>query len=142
MQLSLDEVELAFAVDIATLRRILRSLQSGGRRWWIACEPEHSLAAGYVTVGYGDPGCADRLNTLYYRFPLLNTDMPSAGPDKLVVLVDSSVLRPEQPGLYRDGDRVLGDELVDLEDMLSPIERALVRAKAGNTGMKTLSPNR
>jgi hypothetical protein len=45
--------------------------------------------------------------------PLLNDDPPLGGPDKLVVLLDSSVVVPEQRGLYRGGDRVLEDEIAE-----------------------------
>lgn len=71
MEFSLDDVELAVVVNIATLRRTLKQLTSGVRRWWIACEPVYALDAGYITIGYGDPGCVDRLNTVYYKLPLL-----------------------------------------------------------------------
>src|SRR6202042_1579379 len=53
-----------------------------------------------VTIGHGDPGCEDRLNTLYYRVPVLNEEMPMAGTDKLTLMLDSSVVSAEQPGLY------------------------------------------
>lgn len=61
--------------------------------------------------------------------------MPGAGPDHLVVLLDSSVVRAEQHGFYREGDRVLKDELADLEDMFTPIQRGLVRLMAYNAGV-------
>src|SRR6266567_4099133 len=47
--------------------------------------------SGTITLGYGDPGCEDRLNTLYYRVPILNEERPMGGPDRLVVLLDSTV---------------------------------------------------
>jgi hypothetical protein len=40
---NLDDVELAFVVDVATLRRILKSLQPGGKRW---CPTGPSAPAG------------------------------------------------------------------------------------------------
>jgi len=82
--------------------------------------------SGTITLGYGDPGCEDRLNTLYYRVPILNEERPMGGPDRLVVLLDSTVVVAEQPGLYRDGEDVVRDELADLEDFFTMIKRALV----------------
>ena len=92
------------------------------------------VEAGFLTIGYGDPGCVDRLNTIYYKLPILNEDPPLGGPDKQVVLVDSSVLIAEQCGLYREGDRVLEDQVSDLEDFFTPILRAVVPVLAEYIG--------
>jgi len=134
MELNLDDVELAVAVNIETLRQVLRTLSGNGRRWWIACEPAYCLESGCVTLGYGDPGCLDRLNTVYYKLPILNKEPPLGGPDKLVVLLDSSVVVPEQRGLYREGNRVLEDEIADMEDFFAPIARAFVPVLADYIG--------
>lgn len=109
MEISLDEVDLAVVVNVEILREVLRKLSKNGKRWWIACEPACAMETG-ITIGYGDPGCKDRLNTVYYRVPVLNTQRPLGGPDKLLVLLDSSVVVPEQAGLYREGDRVSAEE--------------------------------
>jgi len=50
--------------------------------------------------------------------PILNRDEPPGNPDKLVVLIDSSVIIAEQPGLYRDGPSVQTGELSDLEEFI------------------------
>ena len=94
------------------------------------------LESGFLTIGYGDPGCVDRLNTVYYKLPILNEDPPLGGPDKQVVLVDSSVVVAEQCGLYREGDRVLQDEIADIEDFFTPIARAMVPVLAEYIGAR------
>jgi hypothetical protein len=53
-------------------------------------------------------------------------DMPMAGTDKLIVMLDSSVVSAEQPGLYFENGRVLQDSLADLQSFYDPIERALL----------------
>ena len=132
----LDEVDIAVAVNIEILRQVLKNLSRNGKKWWIACEPAYAVEAGFVTIGYGDPGCVDRLNTIFYKVPVLNEDPPLGGPDKLVLLFDSSVVVPEQRGLYREGDRVLEDEIADFEDFFTPIVRALVPVLAEYTGAR------
>jgi hypothetical protein len=48
----------------------------------------------------------------------------------------SSMVVPEQRGLYRKGDRVLEDEIADIEDFFLPIARALVPVLAEYTGTR------
>jgi len=126
MDLNLDDIDIALVVNVEILRQVLKKLSSNGKKWWIACEAAYALESGFVSVGYGDPNCVDRLNTVYYKLPILNQEPPLDGPDKLVVLVDSSVLVAEQPGLYREDDRLLEDPVADIEDFFLPIARALV----------------
>ncbi|MGC2547606.1 MAG: hypothetical protein WA426_17300 [Silvibacterium sp.] len=97
-----------------------------GRKWWIASDPADALDNRCVTIGHGDPRCVDRLNTLYYRLPVLNEEKPTAGTDKLIVLLDSSVVSAEQPGHYMENGRVLEDVIADFECFFLPIHRALV----------------
>ena len=127
MDINLNNVDLGFVVDIRTLREVLAGLSGNGRTWWLASDPADAIRRGYVTIGHGDPRCEDRLNTLYYRVPVLNEELPLAGTDRIVVLLDSGVILPEQPGLYREGGRVLQDEIEDIERLLFPIQRALAR---------------
>jgi hypothetical protein len=121
-------------VNIETLREVLRKMSLNGRRWWIACEPEYALERGYISLGFGDPNCQDRLNTVYYRTPILNTERPLGGPDKLIVLLDSTVIVAEQAGLYREGESVVPDEFVDIQDFFVPIQRALIPVLAEYCG--------
>jgi hypothetical protein len=127
MCIDCDGVELGFVVNLKTLREVLKGLSIDGRRWWIASDPADALESRFLTIGHGDPGCIDRLNTLYYRLPVLNDEKPVAGFDKLVVLLDSSVVSPEQPGLYLEEGRVLKDEFSDIECFFFPIKRALTK---------------
>lgn len=46
-----------------------------GCKWSIASDPSDALESHTVTIGHGDPGCQDRLNTLYFRLPKLNEEM-------------------------------------------------------------------
>lgn len=125
MDIILDEVDLGFVVNIATLREALAGLSSRGRTWWLASDPAEAIQRNCVVIGHGDPLCEDRLNTLYYRVPVLNQERPVGGTDRIVVLLDSSVISAEQPGLYREGERVLQDPVADVESFFFPIQAAL-----------------
>lgn len=125
MELSLEDIDLGVVVNIETLRKALKGLSVDGRRWWIASDPADALESGFVTIGHGDPGCVDRLNTLYYKAPILNEERPTAGTEKLVLLLDSSVIFAEQPGLYIEEGLVSKDEFSDMECFFFPIKRAL-----------------
>ena len=136
MEVNLDDIDLAIVVNIEILRQVLRKMSvNEQRRWWIACEPEYALERGYLTVAYGCRGCRDPLNTLLYRIPILNTDHPVGGRDRLVVLLDTSVITPEQPGLYHEGNRVVEDQIADMEEFLIPIRRALIPVLAEYSGL-------
>jgi hypothetical protein len=63
---------------------------------------------------------------LYYRLPVLNEEKPVAGTDKLVLMLDSSVVAAEQPGLYFEDGRVGEDSVADLQAFYDPIQRALL----------------
>ena len=127
MDINLDNIDLGFVVNVRTLREVLAALGDNGRRWWIASDPADAIDRGYVCIGHGDPRCVDRLNTMYYRVPVLNEEPPWGGTDRIVVLLDSTLVSPEQPGLYREGGRVLQDETEDIECLWFPIQRALAR---------------
>jgi hypothetical protein len=126
MDFSLDEVDLGFVVNLETLRDVLKAMSVNGRRWWIASDPSDAIATHTVTIGHGDPGCEDRLNTLYFRVPVLNEELPMAGTDKLTLMLDSSVVSAEEPGLYFEGGRVFKDSVEDLQSFYDPIQRALL----------------
>lgn len=132
MEIDFDEIELAFAVNVRTLREVLRKLSVNGKRWWIASDLTDATEAGFITIGHGDPGCVDRLNTIYYRVPILNEEKPVAGADKLVLLLDPSVVWAEQPGFYMEDDKVAKDEFADLECFFFPIKEALIATLTGD----------
>lgn len=125
MDVNLDEVDLGFVVNIRTLRKVLAGLSGDGRTWWLASDPADAIERGYVTIGHGDPLCEDRLNTLYYRVPVLNEEQPLGGADRTVVLLESSVISAEQRGLYDEGGRVVTDPISDIESFFFPIQTAL-----------------
>jgi hypothetical protein len=126
MDFSLDEVDLGFVVKLETLREVLKSMSINGRKGWIASDPLDAIESHSVTIGHGDPRCHDRLNTLYYRVPVLNEQRPTAGTDQLRLMLDSSVVWAEQPGLYFEDGRVGRDSVADLEAFFDPIQRALL----------------
>jgi hypothetical protein len=126
MDFSLDEVDLGFVVNLETLREVLKSMSINGRRWWIASDPSDAIDTHTVTIGHGDPRCHDRLNTLYYRVPVLNEEIPMAGTDKLTLMFDSSIVSAEQPGIYIEDGRVFKDSVEDLQSFYDPIQRALM----------------
>lgn len=126
MDTNLEEIDLGFVVSLATLRQVLKKLSVNGRKWWIASDPTDALENQCLTLAHGSYGCADLLNTLYYRVPVLNEHKPFAGTDKLVLLLDPSVVSPEQPGLYVEDGRVLEDGFADVECFFFPIQRALI----------------
>ena len=106
--MDIGEVRLGFVVNLGTLRKVLKGLSINGRRWWVASDPTDAVESHSVTIGHGDPGCVDRLNTLYFRVPVLNDEKPWAGTDRLILLLDCSVISAEQPGLYMEGGTSLG----------------------------------
>jgi hypothetical protein len=126
MYLNVDSIELGFVVSLETLREVLKGLSVNGRRWWIASDPADALETHDLTIGHGDPGCKDRLNTLYFKVPVINGDKPTAGYGNLILLFDCSVISAEQHGLYLEDGRVWKDSLADLESFFDPIHRALI----------------
>jgi hypothetical protein len=126
MHFRLDEVDLGFVVNLETLRDVLKAMSVNGRKWWVASDPGDAIDTHTVTIGHGDPGCHDRLNTLYFRVPVLNEEMPMAGTDKLTFMLDSSVVSAEQPGLYFEDGRVGQDSVADMEAFFDPIQQALL----------------
>ena len=113
-------------VNLETLREVLKSLSIDGRRWWIASDPRDAVADGYISIGYGDPGCTDRLNTLHFRVPVLIDETPVGGTERLILLFDESTSFPEEPGFYLENSEVVEDPFEDLMSVLEPIKRALV----------------
>lgn len=126
MYTSLDEVELAVVVNLETLREVLKGLSIDAKRWWIASDSRDAVADGYLSIGHGDPGCTDRLNTLHFRVPVLNDEMPMGGTERLVLLFDESTSCPEEPGFYLENSEVVEDPFEDLMSFFDPIKHALV----------------
>ncbi|MGB8477896.1 MAG: hypothetical protein WCE63_03520 [Acidobacteriaceae bacterium] len=125
-EFDIEGVDIGLAVSLGTLREVLEGLSVGGKRWWIACEASSAFEMRALTIGHGDPGCSDRLNTLYFNVPVLNEQKPLAGTDGLILLLDSTVLSAVDPGLYIEGGRVLQDGFTDMECFFQPIRKALI----------------
>lgn len=136
MCVNLSDVELGFAVDLRTLRQVLRGLSVDGRRWWVASEPSTAVEDGGLLVGHGDRHCLDRLNTAMFRVGVLNDEIPEAGPDRLVLLLEPSSISVEEPGLYLEKGIVCQDYVEDLMCFYRPIKQALIARlqSAGNSG--------
>jgi hypothetical protein len=128
-----DEVELGLIVNIKILREVLKTLSIDGRRWWIASDPHDAAATGYISLGHGDPHCMDRLNTLHFRIPTVGNEIPRAGTDRIILLLDLSTCSAEEPGFYLENGRVMQDSLEDLISFYFPIRNALIaRLQAGD----------
>jgi hypothetical protein len=121
-----DAVELGIVVNLGTLREVLRQMSIDGRRWWVASDPEDAFETGSITIGHGDQNCMDRLNTLYHRIPVVSNEMPRAGTDRLVLLLDPSYVTAEEPGFYIENGRITQDCLEDFVCFFGPIKRALI----------------
>lgn len=126
MNIDFTEVELGLLVNLKTLRGILKGLSIDGRRWWVASDPQDAFESGSIMIGHGDPHCEDRLNTLYFRIPVISEEIPWAGTDRLVLLLDPSYVTAEEPGLYIDNCRITQDWLADFVCFFGPIKRALI----------------
>lgn len=130
--MDIDEVELGFVVNLETFREVLTGLSIDGKTWWIASDPYDAAETGYILVGYGDPECRDRLNTIYFRIPLLGNEVPRAGTDRLVLLFEASTVSAAEPGYYIQNGRVMQDCLEDFACFFYPIKDALLaRLQAG-----------
>ena len=123
---NLNEVELAHVINLQTLRNVFKQLSVGGKRWWIVGDPHDAVDDGYITVGHGDQGCVDRLNTISYRLPVLTQTMPRGGTDRIVVLIDSSYVVPDQPGFYAEGEGVVEDMFTDFQSFFNPLKLELI----------------
>jgi hypothetical protein len=126
MNIDFTEVELGLLVNLKALRGILKELSIDGRRWWVASDPQDAFETGSITIGHGDPHCENRLNTLYFRIPVVSEAIPWAGTDRLVLLLDPSYVTAEEPGLYIDNCRITQDWLADFVCFFGPIKRALI----------------
>ena len=126
VEIDLNDVDVGFVINIATLRTVLNTLNVGGRRFWIASDPADAIESGFIMIGVGSRHCTDRLNTISFRIPVLNPEMPFAGTDRVVVVVHHSVITAEVPGFYVEKGRVLRDDLADFESFYFPLKRALL----------------
>jgi hypothetical protein len=133
MDVDFDEVELGLVVNLKTLREVLKALSIGGRRWWIASDPYDAAARGYLSIGHGDQHCPDRLNTLYFRIPILGPEILRGRTDTLLLLFHPATSFPAEPGYYLENGRVMQDSLEDFMSFYVPIKAALIaRLQAGD----------
>jgi len=126
MDVDINEVELGLVVNLKTLREALKGLSINGRCWWIASDPHDAATRGHVSIGYGDPLCNDRLNTVYFRFPIVGDVTRRISTERLLLLIDSSTCMPEAPGFYVEAGRVVQDSLEDFLCFYPPLKRALI----------------
>jgi hypothetical protein len=132
MDVDFTEVELGLVVNLETLREVFKGLSVGGKRWWIASDPQDAVENGAIFIGHGDARCTDRLNTLTFRVPVLNDETPTGGTDRIVVLFDPCTSFSQEPGCYIENGRVMQDPLEDFFCFYHPIKRALIaRLQAG-----------
>lgn len=133
MDADLSELELGIIVSLQTLRETLKRMSFGGTRWWIASDPIDAVGDGYITIGYGDPRCFDRLNTLHFRVPVVDSDFPPERIDRIVLIIEPTTVVGEEAGYYLENSRISEDPVQDLWSFYAPLERALIaRLQARN----------
>jgi hypothetical protein len=133
MDVDMDKVELGFVVNLETLREVIKMLNIDGKRWWIASDPQDAAETGALTIGHGDPRCKDRLNAVYFRVPVVSCATPRYQRPRLVLLLDSSYVKPESPGFYVEDGIVMQDGIEDFISFWSPLKKALIsQLQAGN----------
>jgi hypothetical protein len=132
MDIDLRDVELGFVASFSTLRKVFSILSKNGRRWWIASDPRDAIQMGGILVGHGYPACVDRLNTVLFRIPVLNEEIPRSGVDSLVFLVDPTTITTTDPGYYLERGRVVQDSIADLQAFYEPIRAALLSSLSGH----------
>jgi len=132
MDADFSEVEIGIAVNLQTLREVLKGLSVSGRRFWIASDPHDAVEVGSLTIGHGDPKCTDPLNTLYYRVPIVGNGEWTERTDSLILMFDPSTATAESPDYYIENGRVMQDSS-DFCSFYQPVERALIaRLQARN----------
>ena len=94
--------------------------------------PSRLLETGVITVGHGYPRCFDRLNTLHFHLPVVGNGGSNSRADRLILMLNPSVITPEEPCLYLANGRVLEAPIEDFISFYEPIKRALARLQAGN----------
>jgi hypothetical protein len=126
MDIDLSDVELDFVANLKTLRRVFSTLSKNGRRWWIASDPRDAIQMGGILGGHGDPLCRDRLNSVLFNLPVLNDEIPRAGVDSLVFLLDPTTISTTNPGYYLECGRVEQESIADFKAFYQPIRAARV----------------
>jgi hypothetical protein len=134
VEIDFNQVELGLVVNITILREVLRSLSIDGKRWWIASDPHDALTTKSITIGHGDPRCTDRLNTLYFRIPVLGNETPRGGTDGLVLLFGPTTSTAAEPGYYIEDGRVVEDFMEDFLCFYRPLNRALIARLQAESG--------
>jgi hypothetical protein len=81
---------------------------------------------GYLAIGYGDPHCVDRLNTISFNVPVVGNLQSKNKAEQLVLLVDSSTTNADQPGFYMEDGQVKRDDLEDFYSFWYPLEQGLI----------------
>lgn len=126
MDADLTELELGIVVSLHTLRDVLKRMSKDGRRWWIGSDPLDAVEDGYLTIGYGDPHCFDRLNTLHFRVPVVDSGFPPQRTDRIVLLIEPTTATGEETGYYLENNRMREDPVEDFYEFYTPLERALI----------------
>jgi hypothetical protein len=126
MDLDLSEVQIGIVVNLQILREVLKGLNVNGRRFWIASDPDDALENGSLTIGHGDPNCVDRLNTLYYRIPIVGDGGWDLRADRLIVMFEQSTATAEAPDYYMENGRLVQDSADEFFRFYQPVERALI----------------
>lgn len=126
MDADLTDLELGIVASLQTMREVLKRLSIGGKKWWIASDPLDAVEDGFLTIGHGDPACFDRLNTLYFRIPVIGNESPPERTDRIVLLIEPTTATGEDPGYYLENSSMHEDPVEDFYDFYAPLERALI----------------
>jgi len=124
------DVEIGFVVNLRTLKEVLQTLKVEGRRWWLACDPEDAIHQRFVEIGYGYPGCDDRLNAVIYRFPVLDGYLPKYRRPDLIVGIDRALadLSYSRPSKGEVMDSV--SYMEEFSEFFAPLRGALIARMA------------
>jgi hypothetical protein len=126
-------VSLGVVVELQILKEVMQDMSVGGRRWWVASDPEDAAAVGSLTLGFGDPNCKDLLNAVYFLIPIVLSVVPRYHRARLILLVDPSYVKVETPGFYREDGGIVQDGMEDFVSFFAPLKKALAaRIQSGN----------
>lgn len=126
MDVNFGALEIGIVVNLRILREVLAELNAEGKRWWIASDPDDAIATKSITIGHGDQHCGDRYNTVFFRIPILNDQMPRAGSSQIVLLFEAANLFDEKRDCVRNGGGGLQDILEDFRAFFLPIHQKLL----------------
>jgi hypothetical protein len=133
----LDEIDLGFVVRLDVFKQIINGLNSKHNRWWISTEPLETIECGYLLIGHssaatrGQRDATDAVvceaEAVYFRIPVLNTQVPRGGSRHLLLLIHPFAIVPPKAEYFRENGGTLGDLMRNLHSCFPPIKAAMIR---------------